>query len=112
MFSSKLKLTEPTTFTGVYRIRCEDCNSLYIGETGRPFSVRLKEHISNSIKLKNSSAFVDHCRTGHNFDFDLSGIILSENHQRKRKMAEALFILNSSTIAGNKSSQNLFLFND
>ena len=112
IFSSKIKPTEPTNFTGVYSIRCEDCNSLYIGETGRPFSVRLKEHISNSIKLKNSSAIVDHCKTGHKFDFDHSGIIFSDNHQRKRKVAEALFIRNSSTIPGNKSSQNLLLFKD
>ena len=111
MFSSKIKLTQPSTFTYVYRIRCEDCNSLYIGETGWPFSVRLKEHIANSIKHKNYSAIVDHCRTKLKFDFDHSVIVFSENHQRKRNVAKALFIRNSSTISGN-ISQNLFLFKD
>ena len=112
VFSSKIKPTDPNTNTGVYRIRCEDCNLFYIGETGRPFKIRLKEHINNSINLKNSSAIVDHCKTGHKFDFDHSAIIFNEDHLRKRKVAEAIFTRNSSTVPGNKSSQNLFIFKE
>ena len=36
---------------GVYRIPCE-CGLVYIGETGRNFSLRLKEHKTNCEKAK------------------------------------------------------------
>lgn len=49
--------------TGVYEITCNDCPQKYIGQTGRGFDVRFKEHFS----LKNSkSALTAHLReTGH-----------------------------------------------
>ncbi len=31
-------------YPGVYRINCKDCGLCYIGETGRPFEIRLEEH--------------------------------------------------------------------
>jgi hypothetical protein len=30
--------------SGVYQLTCPDCSMKYIGQTGRPFSVRYKEH--------------------------------------------------------------------
>jgi hypothetical protein len=30
--------------SGVYKLTCPDCGKAYIGQTGRPFSVRLREH--------------------------------------------------------------------
>jgi len=32
--------------TGVYKITCNDCNNFYIGQTGRSFTTRFKEHIN------------------------------------------------------------------
>jgi len=29
---------------GVYQLTCRDCNRKYIGQTGRPFYLRLQEH--------------------------------------------------------------------
>ena len=109
-FSSKIKPSASSMSTGVYQIRCEDCNAFYIGETGRPFKLRLNEHITNSINLKNSSAIVDHYKIGHKMDFDHSSIILNEDNLRKRKIAESFFIRETNTIPGNKSSQNLLVF--
>lgn len=34
--------------SGVYKINCNDCSSSYIGQTGRNFEVRVKEHLSGS----------------------------------------------------------------
>ena len=31
--------------TGVYKLNCNDCNSFYIGQTGRSFSSRYSEHL-------------------------------------------------------------------
>jgi hypothetical protein len=31
--------------TGIYKLKCKECNQYYIGKTGRSFSIRYKEHI-------------------------------------------------------------------
>ena len=56
--------------SGVYEIKCASCNIKYIGQSGRSFGTRMKEH-SAAIRLKNlgCSAFSDHCvSNGHDFD--------------------------------------------
>lgn len=51
--------------SGVYEIKCNDCNASYIGKTGRAFKVRIKEHTDG----KHRSHFFDHLfNTNHNFD--------------------------------------------
>jgi predicted GIY-YIG superfamily endonuclease len=42
---------------GVYRIPCE-CGLVYIGETGRNLSVRLKEHKTNCEKAEQDKSAV------------------------------------------------------
>jgi hypothetical protein len=52
---------------GVYRIPCE-CGLVYIGETGRNLSVRLKEHKTNCEKAEqDKSAVAKHTWTSHLF---------------------------------------------
>ena len=58
------------TLSGVYEVECSTCNIKYIGQSGRAFETRIKEH-SAAIRLKNVgvSAFSDHClEFGHHFD--------------------------------------------
>ncbi|UYV71762.1 hypothetical protein LAZ67_9000298 [Cordylochernes scorpioides] len=55
----------------VYQIPCLNCNSVYIGETSRDLSIRIKEHQRNISKLNPNSLIVDHVReTGHTPDFN------------------------------------------
>ena len=110
LFSRKIKSDDPLTSKGVYQIPCSDCESVYIGETSRPFKVRLKEHRHNCVSQKVSSAVADHFKSGHFFDFENSQVIYKQTHNRKRKIAEALLIHNNHTIPGNKSSYELSLF--
>ena len=42
--NSKEKI-DPLSKSGVYKLTCEDCDSIYIGQTGRDFGTRYKEHI-------------------------------------------------------------------
>ena len=43
----------------VYKIPCADCEWCYIGETGRCFETRKKEHVKNNVKtLANGSSVV------------------------------------------------------
>ena len=52
----------------VYRIRCNDCNGTYIGETGRTLTTRLGEHQTTTDKedLTNNIAQ----KTGHDINWD------------------------------------------
>ena len=57
----------------VYLLSCKDCNTNYIGETSRSFSVRFKEHVkdvSRVVAENKISAISQHARLNkHTFDF-------------------------------------------
>ena len=61
---------------GVYRIPCE-CGLIYIGETGRNLSLRLKEHKTN---------------------WNEASILATESHKFSLKMRESIEIEKHSTI--------------
>lgn len=48
------------THPGIYKITCQDCPSFYIGQTGRNFNTRFKEHIRNN--ENNQSSFFLHLK--------------------------------------------------
>ena len=43
--------------TGVYKMICDDCDMHYIGQTGRVFFERYKEHLPTSISNINKSNY-------------------------------------------------------
>lgn len=72
-------LISPLDKSGVYKISCSSCNASYIGQTGRKFSLRLKEHLYPINRYKNTdieitnSAFADHIlSTKHSFSSNLN----------------------------------------
>jgi hypothetical protein len=46
--------------SGVYKLTCPDCKKAYIGQTGRPFSVRFRENFRDYKHSKNKSKFAEH----------------------------------------------------
>ena len=58
--------------SGLYRLTCGDCNSVYIGETSRQLKIRVEEHLKPLEKGKlGESAFADHLiSNGHSFRED------------------------------------------
>ena len=93
----------------IYEIPCRSCNKTYVGETGRTFSTRKKEHqkeceketagrLTRTQKDKAEqenlkSAISDHCkRNNHIMDWDNTRIITSESNKLKRWMKEAIEI--------------------
>src|SRR5436190_22438206 len=58
--SSKKPVTDKCNKTGIYKINCADCESAYIGQTGRSFKIRHKEHIPDARVEKQKSAFAQH----------------------------------------------------
>ena len=83
----------------MYRIPCE-CGLVYIGETGRNLSLRLKEHKTNCEKAKlQKSAVAKHSWTNdHRIKWNEVSILATESHKFSRKMRESIEIEKHSTI--------------
>ncbi|EYB97997.1 hypothetical protein Y032_0135g1939 [Ancylostoma ceylanicum] len=81
--------------TGViYQIKCLSCDALYIGETGRVLSTRLKEHLASKRRGSLVSALGRHRHDEHNGDdFEVACTILAhETEITARKTLEAFWI--------------------
>ena len=78
----------------VYIITCLSCGDQYIGETGRPLCVRIKEHLDGLQKSKTCTPLGAHRRQCHeNQLFETSVTILSrETEVVARKTLEAFWI--------------------
>ena len=62
----------------VYQIECLDCHAIYIGETGRPLFVRLKEHLASKRRRSLISPLGKHRSEDHSGnDFDIKCTILT-----------------------------------
>jgi hypothetical protein len=59
---------------GIYKLKCRSCSSSYIGQTGRSFKVRFKEHVSDITHNR--------CKTGY------SQHILKYGHERAHSITE------------------------
>ena len=94
----------------VYEIPCAGCEKKYIGETGRAFGIRLKEHQKDvesipteqrytraekkeALQVFHKSAVTDHCaRENHIIDWSEAKIIDRESERRARQVREAVWI--------------------
>jgi predicted GIY-YIG superfamily endonuclease len=55
--------------SGVYQLQCADCPKKYIGQTGRKFETRFKEHIRDIRNNGQNSRFAQHILdTGHEYE--------------------------------------------
>ena len=78
----------------VYKVPCEDCDAVYIGETLRTLPTRLQEHLRHTRKGEQQrSAIAEHaCAFGHQIGWGGAGVVHKESDWRSRKMKEALYI--------------------
>ena len=78
---------------GVYVVPCQDCDSCYVGETGRALSVRLGEHKANVRYARESSAFFVHVRDHeHRIKWDAAKLVFSSQNKHKRLIIESALI--------------------
>jgi hypothetical protein len=55
--------------TGEYHLQCADRPQKYVGQTGRTFRTRFKEHIRNTKDIIQNSKFVQHIlHTKHEYE--------------------------------------------
>ena len=88
--------------SGVYKINCDICNKIYIGQSGRKISDRLKEHI----KDKNSPMGIHLADTGHTINNN--NIQLLHHVHKSQKMN----LLEEMEIQRHKLTQPDLLLND
>ncbi len=105
----KDKRTLEETAGLVYKIPCADCDMVYIGETGRQFSVRKKEHQDeaeeaskqhftranrkNSETVWNKSAITDHvAQTNHTINWQEASSVDRETIRPVRWIRESIQI--------------------
>ena len=82
--------------SGVYKIKCNDCNRIYLGETGRKFECRLADHKRGEGNRTSNSLYARHfIEENHKFVDPLEEyeIIKIEYNTMERKLKEELEII-------------------
>jgi len=106
----KNRLNDQQVTEVLYKINCNDCDKVYIGQTKRHLVTRIKEHKNNIKNLSGNFSIVTDHRLSfhHNFDWDNSNILHKERNKKKRDIAEMFFIKKfNNTINLQKDIKNL-----
>jgi len=74
----------------VYKIKCKDCDCVYVGQTSRALKTRVKEHAKAIATLdKNSLLAKHHMLNGHQIDLKSVEIVDRSSAWRQRLILEA-----------------------
>ena len=93
----------------IYRVPCKNCSSSYIGETGRKFGLRIKQHkkevdsftagtqtrasTARESSVTHKLAITDHAvEENHVIDWDKAKVVYREAQRQTRWIKEALWI--------------------
>ena len=80
----------------VYKIDCNDCEAVYVGETGRQLKVRVNEHKEDVRKQKMLSNVYMHSRdNNHSFDFNNVNVLDRHSNANSRKQLESIYTFKS-----------------
>ena len=78
------------TRSGVYQLKCSNCGKIYVGQTGRPFSIRFWEHKHDFKYMSHKSRFAQHLlKEGHPLD-TMENIMEVIHFAKKCRMMDAL----------------------
>ena len=94
----------------IYRLDCNDCDAVYVGETGRQVKDRMREHQSDILKAKPVSKVYSHVNaSGHSFDFQNVRILDSSQHVKIRLQLESIHTeLQSNPINRSLTLNNIY----
>ena len=95
--------------SGIYKLKCNDCNKFYIGKTGRTFITRFKEHTRAITHPNTHSTFAEHIiNTNHTYtNIDNNLDILHFKHNSRK-----LDVLEQFEIYKNTKQQPHNILND
>lgn len=90
--------------SGVYRLSCNSCNAIYIGQTGRTLSCRINEHLTSWHKgILGNSAFGNHLvAADHCFDKHKLNSVTLLHDSKKGKVLNKLEALEIITHTNDK----------
>ena len=75
----------------IYKMCCNNCDAMYIGETGRHLKDRTEEHRKDVVKSKvTSNVYLHVLSTGHSFNFNDASVIGKSNNVRIRRKLEGI----------------------
>ena len=78
---------------GVYVVKCGECDDCYVGETGRCFKTRLREHKDDVRLGRERNAIYNHVhKTNHAIDWSNSGLVYHSNKLSNRLVVESAMI--------------------
>ena len=99
-FKIKIKLgnckdiREPPYQAGViYKMCCNNCDAVYIGETGRLLKDRTEEHCKDVKSKVTSNVYLHVLSTGRSFNFNDASVIGKSNNVRIRRKLEESTLL-------------------
>ena len=98
--TSKDKIEKEASRGIVYKIKCKDCDFIYVGQTSRALKTRVKEHVKAIATLdKNSLLAKHHILNGQQIDLESVEIVDRSSAWRQRLILEAwLSVRNRNTI--------------
>ncbi len=80
----------PSAEATEHGVPCSECPSSYVGQTGRQFGTRMKEHKGAVRRQDENSLLALHCLTsGHAFDWDRATVVGNGTSKYKREFVEA-----------------------
>ena len=75
------------TLSGIYRLTCPNCNRAYVGQTGRDFHTRYKEHFRAFQHNTQQSKFAQHVtKHGHAFSSINSTMEIMQLHRKSTNL--------------------------
>ena len=84
----------------VYSVPCKSCSAVYVGQTSRQLSTRLKEH-KRAVRSAdfNASVLAEHAWNQHHLiDWDEATVLTSESNFHRRLTLESWYIHKSHQI--------------
>jgi len=94
----------------VYKLNCNNCDKVYIGQTKRHLGTRVKEHLNNIKSTSGNYSVVSNHRLlfNHDFQWDKPIILHKERNRKKREIAEMFLIKKfDNNINLQKDTENL-----
>ena len=82
--------------SGIYKLKCKDCNKVYLGETGRKFACKLSDHKRGEGNRTTNSLYARHfIEDNHKFLNPLADceIVKVINNTVERKLREELSLI-------------------
>ncbi|CAF4873564.1 unnamed protein product [Rotaria magnacalcarata] len=95
----------------IYHIPCQNCEKIYIGETGRSRETRITEHLKAIKKKDTNSEIVKHIlNTNHTMNFNKTTALAKETNWKRRIIKESLVTFESKDKAVTEVKHKLQVF--